>query len=377
MSYFLLGFYGFYLNVLGPITPFLKDELNLSYTVSSLHFTAFAAGILVVGFAGHLLIVRAGRWVSLWLGAFGLSIGAVVLVIGRSPAVTVTASLFMGLVGSLILVIVPAVLSDRHADLRPVALTEANVIASLIVTAAPLLVGIAARSFAGWRLAILVVAVAPVILRLGFRAVRPSLSMSGTDSPRSGRRKLPLLYWVFWLALTLSISVEFCMVFWSADYLETSLGMARANAAQAVSLFLAGMIVGRVAGSRVVHKVSARIFVTVSVLIAAAGFVSFWFVQVVTPALAGLFICGLGVANLYPLILSVAIGTAGDNTVHASTRATLASGTAVLALPLLLGRLADLVGIRSAFAVVAFLLVAVLAIFLATGKDRGRGNRGG
>ena len=54
LAYLSLAFYGYFLNVLGPITPFLKDELGLSYTVSSLHFTAFAVGILLIGVGGHL-----------------------------------------------------------------------------------------------------------------------------------------------------------------------------------------------------------------------------------------------------------------------------------------------------------------------------------
>ena len=42
----------------------------------------------------------------------------------------------MGLIGSLILAIVPAALSDQHGEMRAVALSEANVISSLIATAA-------------------------------------------------------------------------------------------------------------------------------------------------------------------------------------------------------------------------------------------------
>ena len=58
LSYSLLAFYAYFLNVLGPITPFLKEELHLSYTVSSFHFTAFAVGILLIGVGGHWLIQR-------------------------------------------------------------------------------------------------------------------------------------------------------------------------------------------------------------------------------------------------------------------------------------------------------------------------------
>ena len=62
LAYLLLAFYGYFLNVIGPVTPFLKDELGLSYTVSSLHYTAFALGILLVGLGGQIVIRRIGRW---------------------------------------------------------------------------------------------------------------------------------------------------------------------------------------------------------------------------------------------------------------------------------------------------------------------------
>jgi fucose permease len=75
-----------------------------------------------------------------------------------------------------------------------------------------------------------------------------------------------------------------------------------------------------------------------------------------------LFITGLGVANLYPLILSLAISAAPGKTVQAGARATLASGTAILALPLVLGRLADSAGIRFAYAVVLLLLISIFLL---------------
>jgi MFS family permease len=220
LAYALLAFYGYFINILGPITPFLKEELGLSYTVSSLHFTAFATGILLIGLSGQIVIRRIGRWHALWIGAFGLSAGALVLVAGRSPAVTIGAAFGMGLVGSLILVIVPSLLSDRHGELRAVAISEANVISSLVATAAPLLVGWFAPSPGGWRLALGVAAFTPILLRLGFGKVALPQSASSQARSAAVRRPLPILYWVYWVALVLAVSVEFCMISWSADYLE-------------------------------------------------------------------------------------------------------------------------------------------------------------
>lgn len=368
LTYLLLAFYGYYLNILGPITPFLKEELNLSYTISSLHFTAFAVGILLIGLSGQLVIRRLGQWHSLWIGAFGISLSALVLVAGQSALVTIGAAFSMGLIGSLILVIVPSLLSELHKEQRAAALSEANVVASLVCTAAPLLVGWCALLPGGWRLALGLMAFAPIVLRLGIgRAISlPSTSPQGESA--SAKQPLPALYWVYWAALVLAVSVEFCMISWSADYLETSLGLPKAEAAQAVSLFLAAMIIGRLAGSRLVHRFSTHHVITASILVASVGFLMFWGARNVTLCLAGLFITGLGVASLYPLILSLAIGTAPHNTIQASARATLASGSAILALPLALGRLADQVGIRPAYSVVVFLLIGVFSIMLATGR---------
>jgi fucose permease len=368
LAYLSLAFYAYFLNILGPITPFLKEELRLSYTLSSFHFTAFAVGILFIGFAGHWPIQRIGRWPSLWIGMFGISVSAVLLLIGRNPVVTIGASFLMGLIGSLILAIVPAALADQHSEMRAVALSEANMISSLVASCAALMVGWSVNLTGNWRWALGILAVAPIFIFIAFGRGASSTIRSTSEDPVQSNQPLPGLFWVYWMALVLAVAVEFCMIFWSADYLENVLGMVKANAAQAVSLFLAAMIVGRMAGSRLVQCFATRSVIMISILIASLGFLVFWRSENVLAGLTGLFLTGLGVANLYPLILSLTIGAANGNTVQASARTTLASGTAILALPLVLGRLADAVGIRSAYDVVLLLLIGVFLISQIAGR---------
>lgn len=368
LAYLSLSFYSYFLNVLGPITPFLKEELQLSYTLSSFHFTAFAVGILMIGLGGHLLVQRLGRLLSLWIGIIGISLSSLLLVAGRSPIITISASFLMGWIGSLILVIVPAALSDQHGEFRAVALSEANVISSLVASAAPLMVGWLAPLGGGWRLALVTVAAAPLFMFVVLGRGSSPTAVSTIGNLAQPNKPMPMLFWAYWVAIVLAVSVEFCMIFWSADYLENVLGMVKANAAQAVSLFLGGMILGRMAGSRLVQRFPTRLVVSVSILVAGIGFLVFWRTQHVLIGLNGLFLTGLGVANLYPLILSLAIGAAEGNTVQAGARATLASGTAILALPLVLGHLADAVGIGSAYGVVALLLISVFLINQIAGR---------
>jgi MFS family permease len=222
LAYLMLAFYGYFLNMFGPITPFLKNELNLSYTVSSFHFSAFALGIIIAGLVGHRVIQKLGRWNALWIGAFGISLGALLLIAGRDPALTIGASFLMGLVGSLILAVVPSILSDEHGEMLAAAYSEANVIASVLSAIALVLVGWFAGSVFGWRTALVVGVLSVFVTRFSFgKAHIPATrASSNLDQPQS---QLPTLYWIYWSALVLAVSMEFCMIFWSADYLEVGL----------------------------------------------------------------------------------------------------------------------------------------------------------
>lgn len=362
VAYLLLALYSYCLNLLGPITPFLRDEFHLSYTVSGLHLSAFAVGILVIGLAGHWVIARSGRQRALAIGALGLGVGGLLLVLGRTPVVTIGASFLMGCVGSLILAVVPPTLSEEHGEMRGIALSEANFLASLIAAAAPLLVGWLAHLVVGWRPALILAALSALVG--GGLLFRPKGAQRPGSASAQPAGQLPLLFWFYWVGIVLAVSVEFCMLNWVASYMQGVLGLPLANAAQCVSLFLGGMIIGRLLASWLLRYFSARRVVIASILLGMLGFMLFWSTASVPVAMAGLVLAGLGVASLYPVILSLAIGTAPAYEGQAGARATLASGVAILALPLLLGRLADLAGLKAAYSVVAVLLVVVLLMMV-------------
>jgi len=366
LSYLLLSLYGFFLDIFGPITPFLKDELSLSYTISSFHFSALALGIIVAGLIAHRLIHKVGRWHALWIGAYGMGAGGLLVALGRSPLVTIAASFLMGLVGTLMLSVIPSLLSDEHGDGRAVALSEANVLASIAGAAAPLLVGIFAATQLGWRAALVVAAVIPIAIRLSFGAV--ALPTVAIDARPGKASRLPAIYWVYWSGIVLAVSIEFCMIYWSADYLVSVLGMSKPAASRSVSMFLAGMIGGRFAASRLVRRQSPHTVIAWSTLVAGIGFTAFWIAVSPLVAEAGLVLTGFGVAGLYPLSLALSMESAKGNSVQAGSRSTLASGIAIFALPLVLGRIADAIGIQRAFAVILVLVMGVFIINHMTGR---------
>src|SRR5690606_35412151 len=100
------------------------------------------------------------------------------------------------------------------------------------------------------------------------------------------------------------------------------------------------------------------------VAIVLVGFPMFWLGEAALVNISGLFIAGLGIANLFPLTLSVVTSVVPERSNTTSARASLGSGLAILIAPQVLGAIADQIGIQGAFGIAAALLVVVLSIVI-------------
>lgn len=371
LAYLMLGYYGYLINGIGPSLPGLRDDLGIGFGVASLHGSLFAVGMIAAGLLGDRVIGRAGRRPSFWAAATGMAAATWVLASAGTLALTLPAALAMGTVGSLLIVLIPAVLSDSHGVRRSTAFAEANSISSAAGAVAPIVIGAAIFAGLGWGPGL---AVAPtillVVLAVAFGSTPfppPVAARSPAGAPAGGGppdgRPVPLgaAFWRHWLTLVLVVAVEFCMVFWAADYLRTVVGLAPAAAAASVATFLAGMVLGRAVGGRIALRMAADRMLVRALLLAGAGFAVFWSTGLPVPSVVGLALTGLGIAMLYPLSLALAVGAASGRSDRAAARTTLGSGVAVGLAPLVLGWSADLVGLRLAYLLVPVLLVLAYA----------------
>ena len=362
LMYGMLGVYNYLLSGLGPLMPSLRQELNLSYTVTSLHFSAWAIGMILAGVVGDRLVRAWGRRAVLWLGAAGLAVGAVALTLARQPVLTIGSVLLMGGVGSLALVLIPAVLADWHGARRTLAIVEANILAAATGALAGVLIGLGQATPAGWRGPWLVILLVLVALCARDRAV--ALPPPAREVHRHPGARLPAAYWAYWVTVVLAVGVEFSLIFWGADFL-TAAGLDVSAAATTVSLFLWGMVAGRLAGRQVAQRLTAERLLPVALGISAVGFLLYWLSPLLPLTILGLFVAGLGVANLFPVAAALALGAAPGHSNEGGARLSFASGAAILGAPLLLGTLADAAGITLAYAIVPlFLAGAFVASWL-------------
>jgi len=414
LAYIMLAYYAYMQSMLGPLVPFLRAELDLNYTVAGLHLSAFAVGMIVAGLISDQLAQRWGRRTVYWGGASGMGAGALLLVLARQPLFTIGGVLIMGFVGSFVMVMVQAMLSDRHGPYRATALTEANIAAAISSMLAPLAVGTFVRVDLGWRWAPILGSVLSLGLALRFGGdpvpespgavgqapsdpplslgqaatpdpppspslahpadppPSPSVAHRSNQSPPSNQSDasawspfLPPRFWMYWLVIVSVVAGEWCLIFWGADFLENAVGLPKALAATLLTVFWLAYVAGRYGGSRMTRYLRADRLLVIAFAVSIAGFPLFWLGGQPWVNVLGLFTVGLGLSNLFPLAMAAAVGAASERANTASARISLGAGLAILVVPLVLGGFADHVGIFNAYGLVAVLLVigATFAVF--------------
>lgn len=370
LAFGALAIYAYLLYALGPMLTLLRRDLNLPYAMIGVHSTVFAAGVLVPGFFFSRLVTTFGRQRLLWLATAAVGIGTIVLAVGNSPALTLPAVAVLGLGGIFLQIMSLALLAERHGQHRDRAIVEANAGASAAAVLAPLLVGVLDTTAAGWQLSLALPLVALMALRLRYRGETLTAGTPTTAGRPDDRRPLPRAFWLLCTVCGLLVAAEFCVVFYGASLLRQVSGVATGTAAVIMTVFAVGECVGRLAGSGMTATSGrTRRLLLWALALSAAAFVGLWVSQSLIPMVVMLLILGVGMANLFPLALSLAVATAPHRSDDATARTQLVVGVGIMLAPLLLGAFADDVGVRAAFGVtLALLAVAALMLLVPSGQ---------
>lgn len=358
LLYAALGVFGGLQTVPSLATPALRDELGYGYGLSSAHLSLYAVGSVLAGLAGVALTRRAGRRAVLVLGLLGAAAGTVLLTAGRTPWATLGACLVAGGLGTLTLIAVQAGLADHHGEQRAVAFAESNVMASVGTTLTPLLVGGLAALTGSWRWGVLALVGLVLVVVAGARTTvvpDPAAVLAAAPRTRLPSRARSGVALVF-----CGVVLEWSVSFWGATYLRDEVGLSRSTAVTAMALFFGAMLTGRVGGAVLARTRPAGRLVGAALAVTGVGLVVATASTAPATSLLALVLLGLGVSVLFPLGLSLAVAAAPDDAAVVSSRCVTAGGTAILLGPLVIGRLADGVGLRAALLVLP--VTAMLAV---------------
>jgi MFS family permease len=357
LSYGTIGSYAFWLYAFGPALALLQHQLHFSYTLLGVYSALWSSGAAVVGVVFAGVARRRSRPALLWCSAVAASLGAALFTAPGGVALTLLGAAVLGFAGTTMLTLSQAMLSDRHGPRRDRALTEANIGAATCAVGAPLLLG-ALQS--GWRLAF---ALPPVVLAGLYLRYRHRPLPAPAGPAVTGRARLSLACWLLATLVAVGIVIYF------GTQVLTATGLSTAQAATAMSSLYAGILVGRLGGAAITRRAGRMVpLLWISLALTAGGFGMFWLSPNPAAAVTGLFLCGAGIANLYPLSLALTLGAARQHGDLANARTQLLGGVLVIVAPYLLGSLADHVGLHAAFGIEPVLIAVSAVLLLAGGR---------
>ncbi|MFT4150709.1 MAG: MFS transporter [Paracoccaceae bacterium] len=212
-------------------------------------------------------------------------------------------------------------------------------------------------------------AVAAAVLAMALTAI-PFLAPDPPAAPvatghNGGRRRLlprdPGLWLIGGLALAAMVP-EGAILDWAALYLRQELGTDVARSGLAFALFSGAMAAMRFAGDGIRNRFGAVAVARISGLIGAAGLLIAAAAPVDGLAIAGFALAGLGIANMVPIMFSAAGNHPGLPAGVGISTVTMLGYCGILVAPSTIGFVAEHIGFRITYAVLAGLLVLVAAL---------------
>jgi predicted MFS family arabinose efflux permease len=358
----------FFLGGFGPALPLLRADQGTSLTIAGLHGTAMGVAAIAAGLSNPWLTHRFGRanvgWIGLWIFSFGL----IAISVLQPVQFTLLAAFVTGFGTSTVINSYVTSLNSHYGARAPLAVAQANGIASIGYVLGTLTIGTIAQSAPDfWRISLL--AVLPLAFYLYFfrRDKTIEAHVPTEDGPQGG--KLSKTFWITWFGFIATISSEFAIAFWAAALVRDRTDATAAISTIAIFALGTGMGLGRFYGGMVLHRLSLDrqlLFILVAQFV---GFFGLWFSHNLAISLAMLLLIGLGISMQFALTSLRLISHSDGRPDLAIGKSSFAAGIAIGVAPFLLGVLGDLYGISRAYLMVPVLiLLAITAVLIAPAK---------
>ena len=357
---------GFILGSWAPQIPEFATRLAISEFTLGLLILCFGLGAVVAMVAAGHLIARYGSQTTLRLFAIVAIFGLLIVALAPTvPVAAVALFLFGGSIGAMdVSMNSNAVVVERK--LARAVMSSSHGFWSLGGFAGGGLGGILIQNFGHLNHAFLVTLIALAGIGVAFRYVIADDHPAAQEHQKFSLPRDPMIYVLGFMAL-LCMNSEGAVLDWAALYLRQELGTDIATAGFAFAFFSGAMAIMRFAGDGIRNRYGAVKTFRVSAVISAAGML----VAGLTPwpwlSIAAFAFCGLGIANMVPILFSAAGNHKGLSSGTGMSVVTTMGYSGILVAPSLIGFVGGKVGFSPVYVAVALLLGVV---FLMSGLTR-------
>lgn len=355
---------------IGVLLPSLMGQYNVDKAGISLMFLTATAGYLIAAFTSGLLVEWLGRRVFLILGVSLFLLGTITLVLQPPFLLFLLALFFIGAGGGTL----DAGLNAYVASLpdNTAALNYLHAFYGVGALLGPLAASVVLAVGLGWNITYLLWAIIAVLVLISFAGILDNARSVGGGSGNVMTASLRLgLVWAAATLLFLYVGTEVSLGAWSYSFLFKERHGLALLSAWSVSGYWLGLTGGRLVLGRLSNKLSNRKLIELCLLGVVLGVLLLWLAPNGLAAALGLVLTGFSLGPIFPTVIALLSDRLPERLQASAIGFAAAGGSAGGAFfPLVIGNLAQAVGLWTLMPYTIGLTVLMLALWLVLSRGR-------
>jgi MFS transporter, FHS family, L-fucose permease len=360
MSFIVMGF----VDIVGVATGFIKKDFGLTDDLAQLIPSMALFWFFLLSVPSGILQDKFGKRRMLNIGMLLTGLGMVIPFFHYSFPIMLAAFIVLGIGNTIVQVSANPLLHDvAPREKYSSYMSLSQFIKAIVSLLGPVITTTMAAVFGDWRLVFAVYALTSVlaVIWLYFTQIEESKSTHGAATFKSC---FSLLKNKFIVVMVLGIFVlvgsDVGMNSNIANFLQNQFGLTLERASLGISLYFTALMIGRFSGAVILNWISSRRFLVLTSLVAFVSLVGMLLTHSVLLVQIAIFMVGLGSANLFPLIFSIAVEKMPDRQNEVSGLMIMAvSGGAFL--PPLMGMISTNFSVKASFLVLVVGMVYLVS----------------
>lgn len=359
LSFIVMGF----VDIIGVATGYVKQDFQLTDFVAQFLPMMVLLWFFVLSVPVGVLQDKLGKRNMLNIGMVIQAVGLGLPFVHYSFGMMFASFILLGIGNTVIQVSANPLLQDvTPADKLSSYMSTSQFVKAIISFSGPIIATAMAKYFGDWKLVFAVYGITSLLAAL-WLSMTPIVESKPDRKPASFASCFGLLKnrFVAFMALSifLIVGAEVAINTNIANVLIAKYGITLGEAALGISAFFAGETISRFLGAIILNWIKPRVFLLLTTLIALAGVLGVFFSPVNSVAFASIFITGLGIGNMFPIIFSMALNKMPERANEISGLLIMAvSGGAVM--PLVMGFVSTTFGPLVSMSVIGACMLYIL-----------------
>ena len=307
LSFIVMGF----VDIIGVATGFVKQDFKLTDFIAQFLPMMVLLWFFVLSVPAGVLQDKYGKRNMLNVGMVIQAIGLGLPFIHYSFAMMFVSFILLGIGNTVIQVSANPLLQDVTPSEKLASyMSTSQFVKAIISFSGPLIAAFMARSFGNWKLVFAVYGITSLLAAF-WLSMTPIVESKPDRKPASFASCFGLLKnrFVAFMALSifLIVGAEVAINTNIVNVLIAKYGITLETAVVGISMFFAGETISRFLGAIILNWIKPRLFLLLIALLSLAGILGIFLSPVNSIAFAFIFITGLGIGNMFPIIFSLAL----------------------------------------------------------------------